>query len=652
MSRGHYFRYYLLFGIVVIAIWSYYSYESKNIPQKVAQSITTIEKVDSIRFTFKVALLAQKGVLIYVDALKLQDINRYYDALDQFEAAAAFINISYTKDQIYHAKVMPILDKIIHLTRNKKLRISQSELAYINTLVNDIDEFSELREREIWNNVQKNYITFRTNEYKIAQLYRTIAFGAFIFLIIVTSQLYYLNRLLRDIRHKESALKKLAFYDSLTNTANRKLIETELEKKLDSEQSSSQQCFVIIGDIDNFKRINDLLGHPSGDKIIVETAHRLKAILRQNDKLGRLGGDEFLLLLSEISGQEELISRIQTIQDAFVLPMLIESREFAITLSFGVSSTKTPDGDYLNVQEVIKNADIAMHKAKQEGKNRYHIYNKQLSEILEQEHQLETEIKRGILHNEFELYFQPQINMRTGQLTGVEALVRWNHPTRGLLLPREFIEVVERGILVKEFGEWVIREAIVQQQKWLIAGIDLHVSINLSAKHILTSDFLPSMKKLVVSLNADLKRLHFEITEYELISHQSVGIENLNSLNGAGFSLFLDDFGTGYSSISYLEKIPVSGIKIDKKFIDYIDSSGNRYLMVNGILTIAKAMGIKVVAEGVETGEQFKYLAKSHCDYLQGYLISKPLAVRELEQFVKHQYKNVIEPLLMEDDER
>ena len=624
--------------LVLAAIWGYYYYAWQQIPEKVTASTSTIDKVDTIRFTFKVGLLTQRGSNLYLKALYLNDQGLYYEAVDNFEAAIAFLNIAHTQDPVYQEKVLPALEEIIHLLQLHQLNIESVALSRVESLSTEIFHVSENREREVWGEVQEDYVNFRINEFKVIKLYQAVAMAATVLLVLVLSQIRYLRTLLKDIKVKEFELSQLAYYDPLTGTPNRKLLEIELDAELTKAKRQNRNCFIAITDIDEFKKINDLLGHSAGDDVLVETAKRLKQILRQGDTVGRLGGDEFLLIFSEPFNQDGLLLLTERIQQAFLQPFFIHDREFSLSSSMGIARYACHDGTDVNAQTLMKHADIAMNKAKFEGKNRFHIYDKQLSEQLEKEHNLETEIKKAILEDQFELYYQPQVSTQSGKITGAEALVRWNHPTSGFLTPASFIEVIEKGIHTKAFGEWVIRAALKQQQAWQKQGVSIPLSVNLSAKHVLASDFLSSLKQLAEEIDADLSNIQFEITEYELITNKSQAFENLHQLVDEGFTLYLDDFGTGYSSISYLEQLPISGIKIDKSFIDYINDHNQKKLLVTGILTIARAIGIKVVAEGVESQEQAEYLSVIQCNTLQGYFISKPLPAEDFSRFIQ-QYK-------------
>ncbi|MCE0495691.1 putative bifunctional diguanylate cyclase/phosphodiesterase [Vibrio salinus] len=641
MKQFRYRRLLIALLIVFLIVSVFYFYTLRSIPYKVAQSTDTIQKVDTIRFSFKSAMIAQRGLLIYTDAIHQRNLEIFYNALDHFEAAIGFIHVAHSLDHEFKSVARPKLEQIILLMETYQLDINDQNLQKIRQLVEDIYLTAERRERLVWTDIQSSYVDFKTSEYKVSQLYQTISFATAIVLIVILAQMFFQQKLLKQINAKEAELEKLAYYDSLTDTANRKLIELELSDELERANLNNEKLFIVMVDIDDFKRVNELLGYTAGDLAIIEAVSRIQKVLRSSDKIGRMGGDEFLLVFCDSIDFSDLVKIIGQIQGAFIKPIIVNNQEFYITVSIGVTSSQEMTLNTLDVHDAIKQADIALFKAKSEGKNRYHVYDKQLSLLIEREHQMETEIKNAIDNDQFELYYQPQIEAETGLCVCVEALVRWNHPGKGLLFPADFIQLIEKGYHTKEFGEWVIRRAVYQQKKWADEGIDMRVSVNLAARHVLASDFVFSMKALKTQLNMDPACIHFEITEHELITHEANGFANLESLVNEGFSLYLDDFGTGYSSISYLEKLPLEGIKIDKSFVDYVGVDGNKSQMVNGILTLARAMKLKVVAEGVETKEQACYLSHLRCDYLQGYLIAKPLPAEQIMPLIlKNNFSN------------
>ncbi len=625
--------------LLAIAI-AYYYYSIKNIPDEVAQSTGTVINVDSIRFTFKVSLMAEKGLSSYLKAIHLKDESGIDEAIDYFKASIAFLNTRYTIDQRFVDDVQPELETAVHMIQTYRLDIPKDKITELSALVKDIYLDSETRERNAWYTIRENYIEFRTQEYKVFQLYQVVAVVVFLLLGLATKLYWGQRKLLKLNKAHESELLSLAFYDPLTGIPNRKNIENLLEKQLVRAQRHKTSFFIALIDLDDFKNVNDLLGHEAGDQLLIEYTQRLTSVIREEDIMGRLGGDEFLLVFDEFTQYEELNQILERITQAFSLPIQINYTEFYVTFSMGIAQYPKDAQGKSAIQGLIKSADIAMYHAKQHGKNQYSFYDEQLGEMIQLEHEMDLEIKRALENDEFELYYQPQIDAKTLEVIGAEALVRWNHPVKGLIMPNDFIDYIEKGYHTSAFGEWVITEAVQQQKAWQQRGLNLKVAINLSIKHIAAPDFRENLTELMRQLDADLSLMVFEITEYELIAYQSTPIEDLKALADAGFIFHLDDFGTGYSSISYLSQLPIKSIKIDKSFIDYIEADNQQKRMVEAIIHIANALNIEIIAEGVETQYQVDYLQQQHCHAFQGYLFSKPLPVEAFNDYALSHIKN------------
>lgn len=626
----------LLWLLVILsapAIYLYYNYLMQGIPERIAQASETIINVDKIRFSFKVSLLSQKGFSSYTFALVQQDEEKLYESLDYLEASLGFLDIKYTQSNEQKDYIQPRLEEAIALIERYQLNMPRKEWSRLQDLVHEIYSFSEQRERNIWSEVQNDYIDFQTNEYKLNQLYKIAVVVALILFSLSFWMYIKQNRQNQLIRKHESELRSLAFFDPLTAIPNRKHIENLLETQLNRALRHEKHLFIALIDIDNFKKINDLLGHDAGDRLLVESVERILEQIRQEDTLGRLGGDEFLIIFDEsLSSEEALTYILDRILGAFKRPIRINNTDFMVSLSIGIAMA--PDNSR-RVEELMKYADIAMYQSKQLGKDQYQFYDQALSRKLQEEHKLDLEIKQALLNDEFELFYQPQIDISGNKIIGAEALVRWNHPQKGLLFPGEFIDLIERGVHTREFGSWVIIHAAQQQKVWQSQGINIPVSINLSVKHILVTDFYESMCQLIKDHDIDLKSIVFEITEYEVIEHQSSAIETLKKLKDVGFVFHLDDFGTGYSSISYLNKLPIEAIKIDKSFIDYIQPGNEQKQMVDAIIHIGHALDMSIIAEGVEETYQMEYLAQHGCAMVQGYLFAKPLPKVDFEDFFK-----------------
>ena len=630
-----YWRFILLTLMILLGAFAYYQYSLQKIPAEVTKSNTTISQVDTLRFTFKTSIMAQKGVTTYIDAVHTKDIDKYYQAIDYIDAALAFTTISFTANQSYNENVQKELNAIIRLMEQNHLERNQTNITEILNRLDTVTFIGEEEERLTWHDIQKTYIDFKTNEYEILQLYEAISIASVLLILIGVWVGFRQNRLIKENKIQQQELQKLAYFDPLTKIANRKSIESSLQNKINQCNHHKQSFYVALIDIDDFKNINDLMGHAEGDVFLKNIANRLSQIIRKEGFIGRLGGDEFLIIFNENTPLENLVNIIERLQDELAKPTFINDNEFITSASIGISCypTDIPANADSPDQHLIKSADIAMYEAKNQGKNQFHFYDAQLEAKIRHDHETAAEIKKAIELDEFELFYQPQIDSKTGKVHAAEALIRWWHPDKGLIMPGAFIEQIEKGCHTTAFGEWVIRHAIQQQQSWQKNGIDIKVSINLSVKHILSSLFYESMLNLIKELQVDLDKVVFEITEYELIQSENNAIEDLKKLQELGFKFHLDDFGTGYSSLSYLSQLPIESIKIDKSFIDYIRPESKQQNLVDAIIHISDILGKSIIAEGVETAYQVEFLQQAGCEFLQGYYFSKPLSTRDFEKY-------------------
>ncbi len=623
-------------ALVILLAFVYYQYTVNKIPAKVAQSQEKIINIDSLRFTFKVSLMAQKALATYLNAVRSSNEALMYEAIDYFDAAIAFTDIAYTNNRAIEKSTRQQLSAIVPLIDKHKLKPPQEVIQQITAVVVAVSEEAEQVERQTWHNIQASYIEFKTQEYELVQLHETLNITFVLFLLITFWLTFRQNNLLKLNRFQQSELSRLAYYDPLTEIANRKSIEASLQTKIKHCFRTGQTFYIALIDVDDFKNVNDLMGHDAGDELLKLCVNHIRAVLREEDVLGRLGGDEFLIVFNEETSESELSKVIARIQNAFNRPNMIAGTEFKVTVSIGVASypQDVHDGEDNVMQHLIKSADIAMYQAKELGKDQFHFYDQLLEAQLRHEHEMDKEIERALQKQEFELYFQPQFDARSQKIVGAESLVRWDHPQKGWVLPIEFIKLIEKGYHTTQFGEWVIRTVITQQKQWLEKGWDIQLSINLAVKHITSVNFFERIIKLVQEMDADLSRLVFEITEYELIkSNYPDTIQNLRDLQKMGFRFALDDFGTGYSSISYLSELPIEIIKIDKSFIDYVATDQGKKQLVDAVIHIGLTLDKTLVAEGVETEYQVDYLRQAGCHMLQGFYYSKPLAVANFESF-------------------
>lgn len=437
----------------------------------------------------------------------------------------------------------------------------------------------------------------------------------------------------RDISDRYLLQEKynyLAYHDDLTNLPNRRYINREIETIITELKAGHHRTMALLYiDLDRFKVINDNFGHSYGDELITKVSKRLRGCLGEMDILARMGGDEFIFLLTDFSSPDYATKKAEEILNLFHEPFQLGKKELHTTASIGVAIYP----DYpISMEKLMIYADNAMYQAKSQGKNRYVIHTSELLEEMMDEYGLEIDLRRALENKEFVLHYQPQIHNHTEKLIGFEALIRWQHPRLGLLPPGKFIKLAEENGLITQIGEWVINEACSQNKKWQDAGMEpIKVSINLSTQQFLTRNLVTYMKEVLERTALDPQYVVVEITEYMAMEYD-YSIRVLKQLKSLGIGISIDDFGTGYSSLNYLKNFPIDYIKIDRSFISELMNDPNDAIIVNAIIKLAHNLHKEVIAEGVETKEQLDFLKNHQCDITQGFFFSKPLPVEEIEK--------------------
>ncbi len=453
-------------------------------------------------------------------------------------------------------------------------------------------------------------------------------------------QVYRIAGIVEDITNRKEAeqrLLHLAHYDSLTNLPNRVLFRDRLIQTIARANRNKQIVALIFIDLDRFKEINDTLGHDTGDFLLTGVADRLKNNLRQADILARLGGDEFTVIVEDLHHETECENTVTTIAqkllESFSCPFGIEGRELFVTPSIGI--TLYPfDAD--DVDSLLKCADIAMYHAKAQGRNNYQFYVAEMNATAPQRLKLEHNLRRALERDEFRLHYQPIVDLTTGEICGVEALLRWQRPDQGLVLTAEFIPLLEETGLILPVGEWVLRAALTQIRTWQIAGVTpVPVAINLSARQLHQKDLERMIRRALDEFKIDPMLLELEITESSLMKNETQAITTLLDLKSLGIHLSIDDFGTGYSSLSYLKRFPVDTLKIDRSFVKDITTDADDALITRTIITMAHNLKLKAVAEGVESEGQLTFLRSLNCDYGQGYYFSRPLSALDCTELLR-----------------
>ena len=448
-----------------------------------------------------------------------------------------------------------------------------------------------------------------------------------------------IHALKRNVERRQNSEKRLlhnAYHDALTGMPNRTFFLERLKSTFLQHKKGIQGLFAVLFlDLDRFKIINDSLGHLMGDKLLISTAIRLKSCLRDEDMLARLGGDEFVILLKHLKHSEDAVEIAHRIQEAVSNPFRLNEQEVFTSLSIGIAMSNATS--YENPEDILRDADTAMYKAKElgrVGKPRYAVFNDEMHSSAVTLMHLENDLRRAIGRKELQLTYQPIVCLQSGMLIGFEALVRWKHPKRGLLLPHEFISIAEENGLIIPIGYWVISEACQQLSKWrqYPSSDRLTISVNLSSKQFLQLDLADKISTILEVNQIAPRLLKLEITETTLMSNSETALSLLNQLKGLGIEIYMDDFGTGYSSLSYLHRFPMDTLKIDKSFITHLEKDNENAKIVTTVLALAQSFGFKVIAEGIETEHQLKILVELGCKIGQGYFFCRPVDKRVAEK--------------------
>ncbi|MCS7461389.1 EAL domain-containing protein [Paenibacillus doosanensis] len=432
----------------------------------------------------------------------------------------------------------------------------------------------------------------------------------------------------RELKDKNEEIEFRANYDFLTGLPNIRLFNERFQGTLESVKKDGTSIAVLFLDLDRFKWINDTFGHSSGDYLLKEVARRIADLSAEDEVGSRIGGDEFVLLLPGYT-REMTEQKAEQILQLLSQPVLYEGQELSVTPSIGISMFPADGGD---IDSLIKNADIAMYRAKEQGRNNYQFYALEMKNKFLRRAVLEKGMRKALERNEFRLHYQPQIDLQTGHIVGVEALIRWIHPEEGMISPIEFIPLAEETGLIAPIGEWILETACSQIMQWQGKGFPLmRVSVNLSARQIQQQNLVGYVGTVLERTGLDPKLLELEITESIAMYNEDYVINKLNSLKRLGLQIAIDDFGTGYSSLNYLNKFPIDTLKIDKSFINQITDASDHNEIITTIIAMARNLKLKVIAEGVETVEQLHYLQNQKCNEAQGYFFSKPLSVEDFE---------------------
>ena len=431
----------------------------------------------------------------------------------------------------------------------------------------------------------------------------------------------------------ERQLRWLANHDSLTKLPNRSHLQNQLSRRINQARDRQQCLAVLFCDLDNFKQINDTLGHPIGDALLMQVAERLTKTVRHQDFVARLGGDEFVILLDDLNHHEDVMAVADKVLLGLEAPYKIDSQELFASASIGIAYYPDHGQD---ATTLIKNADIAMYQSKSYGRKQYSIYSHHQSDGLEERLNLTADLRHAIERGEFHLYYQPQLSIDCQTIVGVEALIRWFHPQLGMVPPDKFIGIAEETGQIVELGRWVINEACSQLARWHQQGLgDLRMAINLAGPQIMSESLLDEVDQALIDSGIEPQQLEFEITEGFVMSQPEHTIARLNGIKDRGIQLSIDDFGTGYSSLSYLKKLPIDKLKIDKSFVFDIGHNRDDEAIARAVIGLGRSLNLKVIAEGVEEAQHVSFLRQNGCDELQGFYFSKPLPSQECAEYIR-----------------
>jgi len=437
---------------------------------------------------------------------------------------------------------------------------------------------------------------------------------------------YSMVQTFQRLESEKKELYDMARTDLLSGLANRNALKEYVERLIANSQRDNKEFAFLFLDLDNFKDINDSLGHNVGDELLKKISSMISEAVRSNDFIARVGGDEFVIIVERYHSVVELSVIVERIQKYLAQTWIIQTHPVNIGSSVGIAFYPK-DGD--NLVSLMKNSDIAMYEAKKNGRARYHFFTEELNKRVQDSIVLDKEMRKALADREYQLYYQPKVNTKTGAIVGAEALIRWISPG-GIITPNTFIPLAEENGFIVELGGWVIKEAIKQQRIWREKNIDVTISINVSAKQLLEGNFIRDFKNILEQNRVEPSKIDIEITEYLFLQHSERNSQILQELHDFGVTISLDDFGTGYSSLSYLKRFPIDSLKIDKAFID--DYNSNRgAIFVDTIVKMGQTLNMQVIAEGVELKEQLDYLKVIGCDQYQGYYFSKPLNVDDFE---------------------
>lgn len=441
------------------------------------------------------------------------------------------------------------------------------------------------------------------------------------------------ERALKQAQEHQETIQKLALFDPLTGVANRNLFQRSFDEGINAAKRDGTMIALLLFDLDHFKNVNDTFGHPVGDGLLKHVAKMLIDATRETDTVARLGGDEFAIILTHLDREDRVTQVAERIIKALGEPIVLDGSLIKTGTSIGVS-VYPRDGE--DTGELLRKGDAALYSVKEQSRGGYKFFDEEINKQAKAAHVLENDMRLAVVRNEFVLHYQPQLNAKGGEVSGVEALVRWQHPSRGLLSPFEFIGAAEANGLIVEVGNWILNKACQQRKAWEQEGLkEFRVAVNVSPIQFQNSNFLTSVNQALAVSGLSPSLLELEITESAMVDNIEQVSETIRCLSDLGIDVSVDDFGTGHSSLAYLKRLPIQKLKIDKSFVDNLHIDADDLAIANAVVSLGHTLGLTVIAEGVESIDQAKELHEKGCDEFQGYLFSKPILAETFADFYR-----------------
>ncbi len=577
----------------------------------------------------KLAVSNEYIPLFLISKRAAEPIFMYKQGVDDYLAKFSdeYLIVKYKSSIKDEENVLDVIDERIISEDNYFIKENKKEyLVFKSFILNDYNE------KPVGYFVFKNEMDYYKNTIMFIRWFSIIT-SVLIIIAIALLVNVLIQKYTKKLNEQKEILDFQAHHDALTGLPNRILFTDRLGQAIVKAERQKTEFALFFIDLDRFKQINDSLGHAFGDKVLKVIAQRLLGVVRREDSLSRLGGDEFTLLAEDLKQEIDISALAKKIIAVLAEPIVIEDNTLYITSSIGISIFPK---DNLEADNLLKYADAAMYKAKEEGRNNFQYYSAEMTELALKRVVMEANIRRALENEEFFVCYQPQVESTTGKMVGMEALVRWRHPTEGLIYPNSFIQLAEDTGLIVAIDRLVMRMAMKQVSQWYAKGLNPGtLALNLAMKQLAKEDFIDVLNAMFEECKFQPEWLELEVTEGEIMKNPQNAIEVLRKISNMGIELAVDDFGTGYSSLSYLKRLPIDKLKIDKSFVDGLPENEEDISIARAIVALAHSLKLSVIAEGVENAEQKEFLAQNGCDFIQGYYYSKPIPSDEMEETLK-----------------